>query len=686
VIGALSVSPATGIGKVTTGGVVHGSGVVGVGGDTLSAPITIDYDATKSGQLDVASPSGAATLVADGFTFDDSTITLTNTGFDIESAMVVPGSSLLPVALGGDYLVDPTDGDGRAGDYTIETESSTPLSFSGFSATGDVVFSRSQGTANATISVELTPGLFDQDTSVALSGQIQPDGTSTLTGTADDVTLRGLSGDATFTVTPAVQSTDSFAHQLGLQGWYEVDVSLATVPGECDMWSGAPDLSGTIYRSGTVTYYTLTGTTQVWLPEPVDVEEDGQPIVLSNEWLGMSGQPATGLTLTKSFHTAAFQATGQISLQPAQCSYGVSGSLLFTFTQGSNADQLHSAVVPPTGLAYQSGGFGPGGTIPQDIEVVRTALELDALRSQLATAQAQAQARANQASDAVTEASGALADAKAALQEANTRLATAQQELAAAEEALERSAGAMSTALEQQDQEAFFAAKQALATAEADYLAASTGAEAAQQVANEATGEVDQATSALEDATQQSTEAQQALDQATDAYEQAQNGPQATMITFDLTHCDTCDPVDTFEIGGELFFDVVWVAGLDLTLGWGNGQFDSIEGEFSIGVQKQFTWGGKHIGIWASASGTLTLTVGYEFDGGGWFELDIDLELQASLDLYISILWFSYQVTLLAVQLEAGLEILPTPVSWSGSASIDVIGWTFSVSVGPEPF
>ena len=47
-------------------------------------------------------------LVADGFTFQTGTAALTASGFSIDTTIVTPGSTTLPVALSGDYVIDPS--------------------------------------------------------------------------------------------------------------------------------------------------------------------------------------------------------------------------------------------------------------------------------------------------------------------------------------------------------------------------------------------------------------------------------------------------------------------------------------------------------------------------------------------------------------------------------------------------
>jgi hypothetical protein len=662
-------------------------------GDSLTTTVDLAYVATQADSLVVSTPDKGATLVADGYEFTNGSTTLTDVGFTIDAEINMPGSVGTPVAVSGDYVVDPgstdsTPADSTPGDFTLRTPSATPLNLSGFSVSGTATFSRAADEASAKISADLAPGLFDQDTTVTLTGDIEKDGSSTLEGDTDAVTFRGLSGVAHFTVSPGTGSTDALTNALGLQGWYQTHVSFTTAQDQCDLWTGPPPvLEGTVYRSGPVSYYTLTGQTTLVMPEGFELlTGDAQPLTLSNEWVsGTDGQPASGITVSKQWHTSTFTAIGAVSIQPAQCSYGVSATAVFGFDQGAQAAQLHGAMTPPTGISYQSGGlFGTGGSLPPDIEVTRTALEWQALHQALAqaTADAQAQAQARQ-QDYAQWNTAAQNDQERVntlsqqLTEAEARLiqASGQAELSAAVYAAAASSGALEgMELVEADH---FAAIQELADAETALpIAESQLADAQASLANSqarattASTEADAAAAALEDAQTQ---------------QEQQGGTTAKMVTIDFTHCEMCSPVDTFSFGGEMFFDVVYVVGVDLTIGFDENAFDSIQGSVTFGVQKQFAAGCKWIGVYASATGTVELTVGYNFaPGQGWTQLDIGIDIQANLSAYLSLWFVSYTATLLAVDIQGSINILPLPVTWQGSASLDLWGYTLEAGFGPD--
>ena len=78
---------------------------------------------------------------------------------------------------------------------------------------------------------------------------------------------------------------------------------------------------------------------------------------------------------------------------------------MFGFTQGSVSDQLSHAITPPSGISYQSSGlFGSGGTLPPDVEQVRTALILQALAANLSQLQAAAARQATTAQQQMNDA------------------------------------------------------------------------------------------------------------------------------------------------------------------------------------------------------------------------------------------------------------------------------------------
>ena len=658
-------------------------------GDSLTTTVAIAYTATGAHPLAVSTPKGGATLVADGFTFQTGTAALTASGFSIDTTIVTPGSTTLPVALSGDYVIDPSGADAAAGDFRLATPSATELEFSGFAASGQAVFSRSDGTSSNRITASVAPGLFDQDTTVALTGDIEADGTSTLKGKATDVTFRGLAGTATFTISPGTQSSDPLTQALGLKGWYQTAVSFVTEKDQCDVWKGTPPtLAGTVYRTGPVTYYTLTGTTELVMPDGFElITGDDQPLTLSNEWVGgVDGQPAAGISVSKQWHTSTFTAVGALSIQPAQCSYGVSATAVFGFDQGAQAAQLHGAMVPPTGISYQSGGlWGTGGSLPPDIEVTRTALEWQSLNAALAAAQARANAVNTAMQRNLDDWTTAADEAQERLNSATDDLQAAQRRLAMAEAEAQTSASALARARAGDDQdaadyaeEAQYDAQDALNAAKSGLQAATASARTAGQAATETDTELQNAAAAADAA---------ATDLA-DAKSQTQQNSTAKMVTIDFTHCETCSPVDTFSFGGEMFFDVVYVAGLDLTIGFDENAFDTIQGSITFGVQKQFSYGTSWIGVYASATGTVELTVGYNFngdgDGTGWTQLDIGVDIQANLSAYLSALCFSYTTTLLAVDVTGSIDILPLPVTWQGSVSVDLWGYTVRAGFGPD--
>jgi hypothetical protein len=192
----------------------------------------------------------------------------------------------------------------------------------------------------------------------------------------------------------------------------------------------------------------------------------------------------------------------------------------------------------------------------------------------------------------------------------------------------------------------------------------------------------DEAMDSAASASAAAAEAESALTDAVQA-ENDDDQEKSLQVTFGYTHCTTCDPTDTFSIDGELTFEVIYVAGLDLSLGWSSAGLQSIEGTVSLGIQKQFTAGWSHFNIYASAEAKVSLTLGYDF-GQGWTRAEAALEMDGTLQVNVHLWIVSFHATLASIEIDADMNFLPSPVTVAGSASIHVFGFGGRVHFGPS--
>ena len=686
-------------------------------GDTLTSDLLLTYDSGATPPLQITSSSGSATLTTPTRTFGAGTMALQGDAIELDASIDLPGSLGLPVAVDGEYtLVDGAGGDtSLRGDYELVNPSATTLTLAGFEASGQATFARTGDEDEAaSLTATFSLGLFDTDTPIVLEGPIDDDGTATLTGAQEDVELRGLSGNATLTVEPGDGS-------LGAGGWYDAAIDFQTRPGDCAMWSGAPDLTGEVYRSGDTTSYTLTGTTHINLPSGIDLMTPGQatqPLVLSNEALESPAQPADGITFALGMKSETFTATGSMAFAVAQCSYSVNGFLSLTFGGSALGSSLGNSFSPVGSAQEQLGDlFGPNGALPSNARTVREAREAAALSAAHTKATAAAQTRLNWAKSGLSNAKDDLDDAAAQLAGVRQQLDEAQRQYEvaiaklAADPAPDDAPGdapgdAPSDApgssgwpsrdpsdpdddpdtgsLQQQVRVAAAAAGDAGAahsSAERDLERAEVAVDRAQAEAGAAQAVTDDAVESADAALLEATDAAQALSDAK-AAEEEESDEKTLEVTFGFTHCTTCDPVDTFTISGELTFEVIYTAGLDLTLGWNDDGMKSIDGTVSFGIEKEFTAGWSHFNIYASAEAKVSLELGYDVDDG-WVKAEADLEMKGKLQVNVHLWIISFHATLASVSIDARMSFLPPPVTVAGSASIHVLGFGGSVHFGP---
>ncbi|NCY17451.1 MAG: hypothetical protein EBX39_11980, partial [Actinobacteria bacterium] len=405
---------------------------------TIETPPSLAFLPSQSATLSIVEQPGAvrvyeiAAVAVEQLASGESGAQLSLTGSTPYLTEGPPGLLSTVGAVSGTYsLVD--------GTYSFGG-SNLPGTLAGLDAPTDLSFSRSsEGSIIATQESLLTPGIFDSDVTVTVSGTIGVlDATpitatasvNTLSGSVADVELRGLSGDVTFSVAPTPAS------QLTLNDFnaFQSSVSFVTEPEACILWDGDATLEGIVYGSGDTTYYTLAGTTATDLSIPVSLftrAENTQPIVLSNEVIPGSPPTTSGLTIAYPFSTTAFSGFGQVSLDFATCALSVGGTAIMQFgALGPAGQALEQALSGPTGLQVQAGSlFGPSGQLPPNVVIARAVYQAEQVAGTLA---AQAQEYVNTAAKETRTAQGMqqqLTDAQTAAQQAQAAQSAAQTKL-----------------------------------------------------------------------------------------------------------------------------------------------------------------------------------------------------------------------------------------------------------------
>ncbi|MFZ4519799.1 MAG: hypothetical protein ACOYOP_15525 [Microthrixaceae bacterium] len=647
-------------------------------GDQLVTSLDVSIG-SGTDPVTVTSPANGATLTTPTRSIAAASVTLTATGFDLTAAVTVPGTLGLPtLSVTGPYT---TVGSG-AGTYSFANPSTADVNLAGFTAASTVTFARAAGapTDSASMAASVPLGLFDQDDELKVSGTIDPNGDASLTGSLDGVTFRGLAGTATVTFAPGGSGSPG-------TGWYGASITYDTDPGDCSMWSGAPKLTGTVYRSMGTTYYTLTGTTSLNLPETFDkiTRQYDQPVVLSNEYPSDDPQPADGITLALGVQAPAFSFEGSFAFAVASCSWTAAATLTLTFAQGSQSQALGSSLSPAGGVQNQAGNpFGPGGSAPADLLTYREAKEATAYSAAFAKATKSAVALATSAAGVADDATQDLQNAVADYQAAQDELAAARQALAQAlDDAAAGNGSQLAGAEDELDDAESGAAgsSDAVAAAQARLEEATNTSNLLQAQANDAQDTADQALAAAQDAND-------AAEQTVSAEEQLA-AQKVRELTVSWTHCTTCQPVDDFQIDGEILFANTYVVGADLSVGFTDGSFASITGSVTGGFERQETAGWSHLNVYAMAEITLTLTVGYSWiapAGGsaGWNTLDITADAQAEASVNLDLWLVTYSATLADISGTVEIEVLPLPVRATGDLYLQFLGVNYTVSFGPD--
>ncbi|MFZ4584208.1 MAG: PKD domain-containing protein [Acidimicrobiia bacterium] len=647
------------------------------GTDSLVGQFAFTYNSVQTPSLTVQ--TAGATFTTPTQSYANATATITST---TQMAMTVCANYMTEAGSCGVVNGTYTYGGDGAGTYNFTNASAIPATLSGYVNTPTVLtFARANTGATETTQQQstLTLGLFDTNEAVTVSGPIG----GSLTGSLDDVELRGLSGNAEFSVSLA-----PFAQTNSV--WYNTNITMNASSG-CNLWSSQPTLTGLAYRSGDNTFYTLTG--------PVTFAIDGfslgsvipgqsnQPLVLSNELdiAQQNQQPANGITLQFSFSTGPLLGVGTAGFDLAECSYSLGAFLQFDFGAGQLAQALSNAFQNAGGgLTINQGNLFSNGAPPASLALQRALLQEQQVAANLnrvaQDAQNQAQALADQANAARQTAANAATDAN-----------NAQQRLLAASQAYEQALQQLATARENQQQ----VNSQPLAVFADEVLDAQTAVNNAQaQVqATQARVPIENAASvaASQVSEQEAQTSQEADARATAAannanafQEQVNQAHHASIlqVTLDYTHCTTCEEQDVASIDGELLFGVAYVVDLGLELGWTNGSLSTIGGTVGGGFEYQFQKSIGPIGVYANASITLNFGLSYEF-GEGWQSFTATPSLTAILQIFVSFWGISYNVTLANLTGALQLGFVPSDTI-AGYVTFSVPWASGNASFGPD--
>jgi hypothetical protein len=685
-------------GSITNGSVGPLTGTLGpatydlADGDELQAAFTVLLGPPADSTAWTTSITSPATseLSFDGFTVSTGEVTITPDGFDLTGTTPLPGGLAgTPAAVAGSYPFG-TGAAGAEGELELTTPSDATFSLAGFSGSGTATFRRSGGELLASQTVTVSPGLFDSDTSITVTGDLvapataQGVPTTTLRNdTGVDAALRGLEGAATLTFTPGTGEPGSL-------GWYDASLQFAASGSTCPMWAAPPTLEGAIYRNDDTTYYTLTSWVQPSLAAGLVISPVSgappQPVVLSNEVVE-GEQPAPGVTIQLGLQTSTFVGQGLLSLSVGSCSYTIGAVVVLTFDAGSQSAALGQNLGGASpAVTVTSQLFGSGRELPEAISLVRRDYQSQALATQIGIQRAsleQAFETANQQAEAAATVNEALqrqaAASMAELDEANARLAAAQQALSGATDA-QAAQAAQDDVDEAEDQvqavaDRVAAAQQQVSAAADALWQADSEARDAQALADQ--GELDQMVAEGVATTAGSDLA--AFEQAAAQQEAQQKAVKTLQISAQYTHCPTCEIEDVAELDGQLYFAESYLAGVDLTVGWAEGQLDEVTGTFSVGWMKQYTVGWSHLYLYGMVEVEALLTVGWT-DQAGWDEVDIGVQATADITAYLDLWFATYSATLAQVQIDGTLALLPSPATLSGSAEVDVFGFSDSFS------
>lgn len=636
-------------------------------GDTLKTQLKLAY---------VASPTPSMQITGSGGTFKTPSQEFTDVDVTIDGAMSTLSVTALVayindndasrVSISGNY---PLTGS-SAGQYLFANATTIDGYLSGIPQKVTVQFSRDNTSAESGQQTSLmTFGVFDSNTEIQVQGSLSTTTSireQTLATSPDPtVSFRGLNGTMNIKV---ADSSEGFPLPYSVQGTFTTDGS------SCEMWSTDPVLTGNFYRNATITYFTLSGPAKPILPFGVDIltASASQPVVLSNEYLPGSTQSANAITLAIPLSSTIYSGWVSASFGVADCSYSIAGSVSIIITGGQAAQELASVLQPPSGLSVNVANlFGSNGELPPNIEEARQVYAYEAKQHQI-------QKRAADAQTARTTAQNAQEQAQQNSDNANEQRSNARAEIPPAEVNYRNALADLATAQAVADQESLFPfAGEELENAYNALNNADRQATTARQLLDRANANLSlretEATTAAADLDRANTDLQQRQNEATNAENQqeASQSSKLLQLTLSLTYCATCEEQFTSSISGEFYFDVIYVAGVQLGFDYGDeGWTVQFGGDF--GVEWQHSYGTSHLGVFLDASLIVTFSTEYSFSNG-WEEVDFSLQATAQADVYLSTWLFTWTADLLSIDILGEVYIEPS-VSVAGSYNIYVFG------------
>ena len=642
-------------------------------GGSLTTALQVTYDRSAAVPVTVASVGRAATLNTGSRTWASTAVSVDPTGFDVQTQALLAGSFQTPVEIAGRYATSesPAPGGGalRAGDYLFRTVGTAAVTLDGFDAATTATFSRSGDAERAEQRAVLSLGLFDTDTPVVVTGSVDTTGKGTLTGVVTDVAMRGLRGDVSVTVRPDSSATGSL-----------VEISMATRPGSCNIWSNSPTLKGRVFRLDSGTVYELTGNTTLKLPLGLDaVVPKGvgtKPLTLSNtdDPADANELPAPGAVLEFGFATPVFTAKVSAAFFLQKCAYTVGGEVSVQWGGGSAGSALSKSMQPMGGVKVDltdqlnelTGTAITAASLHAAHEPDLAAQGRERLAAKLDAAAKSAQQRAAALSAALTEATR-----QSDLAAAERRRAS--DELRAARRSLETTRSQLAAAR----------------TSEAAVAQATLQVERARAARDAAKVDADLFTFQRQEATASADAAQR--DAATAAKRVADNTRQEKIdersrkllsIRLAWTHCELCRDRDLMEVSGSLKFAVIYTAGLDLKIGISDNRFASALGTLSLGIEANLpslSLGPLKVG--ADAGMSVYGTLGFRV-GEGWNKLLFGVEGSARLSVQMSLWFTTLKATIAGAKVLGEIRIIPTNELFA-SYKVEAFGLSRTGEFGP---
>lgn len=650
-------------------------------GDSVETAWTVQFDRARAEPLQVRSTVFDAKLTIDQRKFTRATVELQAKQILIRTLAEVPGRLGVPVDFVGKYAVDST-GSEQPGDYSLGTAESISVDFVGFQAPATVTFERSRSKASSNMRATLSLGMFDSDKPVVVSGPVASNGTATLTGSVDNVAVRGVGGTATVTVLP----------DPAAPGSHYVKIALQAKTTNCNLWRKDPLLEGIAFRADGATVYEMKGDVTLNLPNDfASVVPNGvktQPLELSSETGVPSGNnvPAAGLTVEFGIKSAVFSVIASASFNMLKCAFTLSGEATLQFDAGKFAAALGQNLKPVGGAKLDLKDV-LGGTVGKrfDPNQQRNMLMPDlAKRARKRFDEAQ-QAKVAEAERVVAVHRRDLEEARnvADLAEINRsesmrELTELKRQKSDAPPTGRKGADPQVTAATTKSRASDTAAAESrlrLARSEAAHADAAARADMATAIHNETATRVNEAERdvALAKGQIDARKKQDKIDERT-----------KKLVTLKLswTRCERCTDRDVIEVRGSLNFAVFYTVGISLTAGIKNDALSMVGGSISFGIDANIPpLDAGPLKVVAYAGASITGSLEYRI-GQGWSKLAFVLEGRAGADVVVNLWLTKLTGSLVGISVSGTLTIIPE-LSISGEFEVVIWSWKQPASFGP---